>query len=138
MPEEKKKYKNLATYATIMVLAVIILIIFAAMADSREQRFENQLDEKESLNVSIQNEIVRLKDENYDLQNNVDNLTRESEEKDGALSFYTALTEAWELYGSGDTDAAAEKLSALDGADLTEEEEAKSQTLKALLESDNN
>ena len=43
MPDEKKKFKNLSTYAVIMILAVIILIIIAAMADDREEQFENQI-----------------------------------------------------------------------------------------------
>ena len=135
MPDEKKKYKNLAVYAVVMALAVIILIIFAAMADNREQKFETQLDEKENINIAIQNEIVELKDENYKLNNSVEKLTAELEQKDKDLAFYTVMAEAWELYGTDRSADAADKLAEISEDNLTEEQRLKYQTLKELLTS---
>ena len=74
---EEKKYKNLSTYVVCMILAVIILIIFAAMADNREEQFEHRLNEKEQVNVSIQNQIVSLSDENYHLKKNAEETAKE-------------------------------------------------------------
>ncbi len=66
--------RKLGLYAIILLLLVIIVIIFAAMADNREQNYENQINETTKINISIQEEIVTLKDENYRLKQENENL----------------------------------------------------------------
>ncbi len=56
------------TYAVIMLLAAIIIIIIAAMADDREEKFQSQIDSTTQTNMTIQQEIVTIKDENYALK----------------------------------------------------------------------
>lgn len=133
MSDEKKKYKNLATYAVVMALAVVVLIIFAAMADNREQNFETQLNEKESLNVSIQNEIVSLKDENYNLKNSSDKLEEDLKQATEEKDFYNALSDAWQLYGTDKKEEAAKKLEEIDADKLSEEQNEKLKILQDLL-----
>ncbi len=132
MPDEKKKFKNLSTYAVIMILAVIILIIIAAMADDREEQFENQINEKEQTNMSIQNEIVSLKDENYMLKKENDQLGALMEENEKKLTFYTVMTEAWSLYTQGKKEEAAAKLSELNPERMDETEKAHYDLLSGL------
>lgn len=122
MPDEKKKFKNLTTYAVIMILAVVIVIIIAAMADNREQQFENQINQQQETNMSIQNEIVKMKDENYQLQKEVEEQAQKLEETTASLSFYTAMTQAWELYQQGKAEEAAAKLGEIAPDSLSEEE----------------
>lgn len=133
MSDEKKKYKNLATYAVVMALAVVVLIIFAAMADNREQNFETQLNEKESLNVSIQNEIVSLKDENYNLKNSSDKLEEDLKQATEEKDFYNALSDAWQLYGTDKKEEAAKKLEEINVDKLSEEQNEKLKILQDLL-----
>ena len=128
MSDEKKKYKNLATYAVVMALAVVVLIIFAAMADNREQNFE-----KESLNVSIQNEIVSLKDENYNLKNSSDKLEEELKQATEEKNFYNVLSDAWQLYGTDKKEEAAKKLEEINADKLSEEQNEKLKILQDLL-----
>lgn len=133
MSDEKKKYKNLATYAVVMALAVVVLIILAAMADNREQNFENQLNEKENLNVSIQNEIVSLRDENYELKNSADKLETDLAQATAERDFYTALSDAWELYGADKYDEALKKLEETESDKLSDEQKQKIKDLQFLI-----
>lgn len=133
MSDEKKKYKNLATYAVVMALAVVVLIIFAAMADNREQNFETQLNEKESLNVSIQNEIVSLKDENYNLKNSSDKLKEDLKQATEEKDFYNVLSDACQLYGTDKKEEAAKKLEEINADKLSEEQNEKLKILQDLL-----
>lgn len=102
MPEEKKKFKNLSTYAVVMILSVVIIIIVAAMADDREQQFENQIDAQEQTNMNIQNEIVSLKDENYSLSKELEESQAALTQRESELTFANALAEAWAMLASGD------------------------------------
>lgn len=122
MADEKKKYKNLATYAVVMVLTVVVLILFAAMADNREQSYETQLNEKENINISIQNEIVSLRDENYELRNTNDKNKTELDKTKGELEFYKKVNNVWSLYYSGEEDKAAEAVKELLSEKLSEEQ----------------
>ena len=79
MEEKKKKSGKLATYAIIMLLTAIIVIIIAAMADNREESFQNQIEETTQANTTIQEEVVRLKNENYDLKNQLEKLQQEKD-----------------------------------------------------------
>jgi hypothetical protein len=119
---EEKKRKNLGTYAICMILAVIILIIFAAMADNREQHFENQIDEKEKLNMSIQNQIVTLTDENYNLKQETQQKTVALEEKEKEVQFYQAMTKAWECYETKEAEEVKKIIDSIDITTLTEEQ----------------
>lgn len=121
MSEEKKKTKNLAIYAVCMILTVVILIILSAMADNREEHFESRIHEQEELNVGIQNQIVALTDENYNLKKELESknetLTQQSEE----IQFLTQLSEAWILVSSGKKEDAANKLENLKAFDRNDE-----------------
>lgn len=119
---EEKKRKNLGTYIICMVLAVIILIIFAAMADSREQHFENQIDEKEKANMHIQNQIVTLSDENYNLKQENEAQKKSLEEKQKELDFYQAMTDAWLYYERNETEKVKEIIHSINRENLTEEQ----------------
>lgn len=130
---EEKKRKNLVTYAVCMVLAVIILILFAAMADNREQHFENQINEKEQVNMNIQNQIVSLSDENYNLKKAAEENKKTIEEKDKELVFYQTVTKVWELYESGDTAGAAEAFAGIDLQTLTDTQREFYDALKTTL-----
>ena len=74
---------------------------------------ENQISEKEQTNMSIQNEIVSLKDENYMLKKETEQLGTLMEENEKTLAFYTVMTEAWTLYAQDKKGEAAAKLSEL-------------------------
>lgn len=97
-----------------MIICVIILIIFAAMADNREEEIDNRIIETERTNESIQNELVTLTDENY-------KLTKEKEAADETIAEYdeymedlSRMTAAWNLIVSDDLDGAAEILRGMD------------------------
>ena len=122
MTEEKKKSKNLATYAVIMILCVVILIIFAAMADGREQRFENQINEQAQTNMSIQDEIVRLKDDNYKLTKDKETLSAALKSAEAEADFYRAVVQVWDLYTRGDLSGAQACLTKISREELTPEE----------------
>ncbi|MBO5363997.1 MAG: hypothetical protein J6A56_00840 [Clostridia bacterium] len=130
MSEEKRR-KNLGTYAVIMVLAAVLLILIAAMADNREEHYEEQINQQTQLNVDIQNQIVRLEDENYKLKKETEALKTNSAEQEQALTVYQTLSEVYALALSGKEREAAErlKLKINDPSALTEEEKAAYDTL---------
>lgn len=134
MSEEKKKFKNLATYSVTMVLAVVVIIIFAAMADNRESDFESRLNEKENINITIQNEIVSLKDENYELKNQLDKLQTDLDKSNKEISFYKTISEIMDLCDSGNYDEAAAKLAEISSEDLNEDEAEKIKKIKGIIE----
>ena len=129
LSEEKRKYKNLTTYSIVMVLAAILLIIIAAMADGREELFENQIIEQEQANASIQNEIVTLKDENYRLAKELETLKTKSAEQENDLVFYKTLQEVVTLAEQGKTADASAKLATLNTEGLNEEKKLALKTL---------
>lgn len=99
MGEEKKKTGKLAVYAIILVLAAIIVIIIAAMADNRENAYKNSINETHDANMSaVQNEIVALKNDNYNLEQHI--------KHDG--EFAAELSEVIKLYDDNKTTAAKE------------------------------
>lgn len=117
---QQKKNNNIMTYAIIMIISVIIIILIAAMADDREEQIDNRIMETQRTNESIQNELVSLKDENYKLNKSL-------EEKDDLLNAYNAQNEAlnnlnnvWNIYQSGDKNAAITALSTIDKTQLDE------------------
>lgn len=122
MTEEKKKKNNLGTYAVIMVLAALFLIIIAAMADHREDQFETQINEQAQINVGIQDQIVRLEDENYRLKKAAEEQAKISGAQEQSLKVYRTFSEVYSLSMDGNSKEAAEKLKELDISLLTQEE----------------
>lgn len=109
-----KKQRNIFSYAVIMIICVIIIILFAAMADNRENEIDDRINETQRTNETIQNELVRLKDENY-------NLNKKIQENETAASAYAVmteqqnqLTEIKNLITAGKEDEAKTKIQAID------------------------
>ena len=132
MPDNKK-IKNLGTYAIIMILSLVIIIIFAAMADDRESKFENQIYEQTQTNVAIQNEIVKLKDDNYTLSKDLEKVKAELNTNTASMNFYKVMTSAWTLYNENKLNDAAVKMAEIDSSSLNEEEKAHYEKLLKLL-----
>ncbi len=133
MSEEKRKFKNLSTYAVVMLLAMVLLIIIAAMADHREQHYENQIQQQEQTNLNFQNEIVKIKDENYNLKKELEQLKSEKESGEKNLTFYQSLQQAWALYGQGKEEEAREKIKNIPEDTLTQEQKEEIKVLQNLL-----
>ncbi len=122
MSDEKKGLKNLSTYAVIMFLAAVLLIIIAAMADTREEHFENQISAQTQQNIDIQNQIVKLEDENYKLKKDLEQIQGENQGNLSGHTFYKAMTQVYTLYLEGKTAAAAKTLGAIDTGILNQEQ----------------
>ena len=133
MSEEKKNFRKLSSYAIIMILAAVIVIIIAAMADDRETKYEDQITEKEQLNVSIQNEIVRLKDENYTLGKEKEDLQSQLEPQKTALTVSDTINQVLILWQESRADEAKAALLAIDRSALTPEQTAACEALDQLL-----
>lgn len=126
MKEEKQKNpkdKNgkLSTYVIVMLLSIIIVIIIAAMADDREQQFQNQIESTTQANMTIQNEIVKLKDENYTLNQEKENMQTKIDTMSAQISVYSSLTEVLNLCDEGKLDEANQKFSEINAGSVPEE-----------------
>ena len=133
MTEERKSFKKVGTYAVVLFLAAVFLILIAAMADNREEQYEEQINQQAQINMDIQNQIVRLEDENYNLKNEMEELKGKSAEQEQGLMVYQTLSEVYALALSGKYTAAAEALAKLDPATLTEAQQAAYTTLRKQL-----
>ncbi len=109
-----KRQRNIFSYAVIMIICVIIIILFAAMADNRENEIDDRISETQKTNETIQNELVRLQDENY-------NLNKQIQQNETAASAYAVmteqqnqLTEIKNLISAGNTDEAKAKIQSID------------------------
>lgn len=109
-----KKQKNIFSYAVIMIICVIIIILFAAMADNRENEIDDKISETQKTNETIQNELVRLQDENY-------NLNKQIQQNETAASAYAVMTEQQNqltdiknLITAGNTEEAKAKIQSID------------------------
>ncbi len=109
-----KKQRNIFSYAVIMIICVIIIILFAAMADNRENEIDDKITETQRTNETIQNELVRLQDENY-------NLNKQIQQNETAVSAYAVLTEQqnqlteiMNIIKTGNTEEAKTKIQAVD------------------------
>ncbi len=129
MPEEKKRIRNLTTYAVIMLLSVLIIIVIAAMADSREENFENRINETEQVNMNISNEIVKLKDDNYILTKEKEKLTEELESQKGQTAFYQQIAEIWSQIMAEEFSEAEKAFKNIVTEDLSEEQQRCYKTL---------
>ena len=103
-----------------MLLTAIIVIIIAAMADGREQSFKSQIDSTNQANMTIQEEIVGLREENYSLNQQLDKLNKEAEARSASDAACAALAEAWSLHVEGKADEATQKLAEIDAGALSE------------------
>ena len=133
MTEKKKRIKNLSTYVVCMILTVVILIIFAAMADNRESQFENQLQEKEKINMSIQNQIVTLTDENYTLKKEQESLHTQLQEQEKKIAFLNTVNEVLSLHTKKEEKEAKALFESINTNEMDEEIKAEYQKLKELL-----
>lgn len=121
MDEKNKKSGKLATYAVIMLLTAIIVIIIAAMADNREESFQNQIEETTQANTTIQEEVVRLKNENYELKTKLDKVQNEKDKLSASNDLCTKLSDICKLYRAGNTDEARQKLESIDESSVSDE-----------------
>ncbi|MEG2670128.1 MAG: hypothetical protein RR957_06635 [Oscillospiraceae bacterium] len=108
--QEKKQLKNLLTYAIIMMIGVMIIIIIAAMADGREKEIDAKIDQTHQTNMSIQSEVVALKDENYLLKKQNEELLANQNKMAEYERNLSQLRDVWGLYTSGSVEAATQKL----------------------------
>lgn len=106
MTKKEKQAKSLFTYAVILLIGVMIIIVIAAMADHREQVLNNNINEAKSTNAVIQEELIQAKDENYNLKNENEALKADSEE----LKKLDELNKVWNLYKEGKKEEALEEL----------------------------
>lgn len=121
MEKDKKKAGKLATYATILLLMVIIVIIIAAMADDREKTFQMRIEETTQTNLTIQDEIVSLKDENYQLKKKIEELEKTNNETVQATETNAKLDEIWNLLKDDKKDEAKSKFEEIDKSALPEQ-----------------
>ena len=105
----KDKNGKLSTYVVVMLLSIIIVIIIAAMADDREQQFQSQIESTTQANMTIQTEIVTLKDQNYTLNQEKENMQTKIDAMSAQISVYSSLTEILNLCDEGNLDEANKK-----------------------------
>ncbi len=134
MDEKNKKSGKLATYAVIMLLTAIIVIIIAAMADNREESFQNQIEETTQANTTIQEEVVRLKNENYELKTKLDKVQDEKDKLSASSDLCTKLSDICKLYRAGNTDEARQKLESIDESSVSDELKDLYASVKTLVE----
>ena len=113
-----------------MFLAAVILIIIAAMADTREEHFENQISEQTQLNMDIQNQIVALEDENYKIKKELEEYKNSNQINEQGHLFYKTLSEVYMFYMQGKTSEAARTLGNIDVSVLNEEQKLSYDTLQ--------
>lgn len=134
MDEKNKKSGKLATYAVIMLLTAIIVIIIAAMADNREESFQNQIEETTQANTTIQEEVVRLKNENYELKTKLDKVQNEKDKLSASSDLCTKLSDICKLYRAGNTDEARQKLESIDESSVSDELKDLYASVKSMVE----
>lgn len=134
MDEKNKKSGKLATYAVIMLLTAIIVIIIAAMADNREESFQNQIEETTQANTTIQEEVVRLKNENYELKTKLDKVQNEKDKLSASNDLCTKLSDICKLYRAGNTDEARQKLESIDESSVSDELKDLYASVKSMVE----
>ena len=116
----EKKQKNIFNYAIIMIISVIIIIIFAAMADNRENEIDNRISETEKANQTNQEEIVRLTNENAALSKQVEENQKIIDNYTSVSQQLISLSEIWNLYNDGNIEEAKAKAALIDPSTLDE------------------
>ncbi len=114
---KEKQIKSLFSYAVIFLIGIIIVIIFAAMADGREKTL---ITNATSTNEVIQNELISAKDEIYSLKAENDTLKASA----GELERIKELDKVWYLYKEGKTPEAKDALSKIPTEAMGESENA--------------
>ncbi len=121
---EQKRTSRIATYATIMLLMVILVIIIAAIADNREQSIEaaykSQLDQSTQMNLTIQDQITSLSNENYELKEKVKTADEKNAELSKTDELCRQLSEISKLIKDNKIDEAKEKYSKIDSSAVPE------------------
>lgn len=100
---------------------MIIVIIIASMADHREDAFQAELDKTSQENVTFENIIVNLTNENDALKNETESLKAKVSEAEASSKIYSIISEALSLSNNGDKDGALAKLSEIDTNALSQE-----------------
>lgn len=118
---DKAKTKKLSIYTLCLFLSVIIVIIIASMADHREDAFQAQIDKTAEENVTFENIIVNLTNENDSLKNEVESLKAKVTENESTAKVYAIISEALTLSNDGDNEGALAKLSEIDTNTLSQE-----------------
>lgn len=134
MDEKNKKSGKLATYAVIMLLTAIIVIIIAAMADNREESFQNQIEETTQANTTIQEEVVRLKNESYELKTTLDKVQSEKDKLSASNDLCIKLSDICKLYQAGNIDEARRKLESIDESSVSDDLKDLYASVKTLVE----
>lgn len=109
-----KKKSNIATYAVVMIICVIILI--AAMADNREEEIGNRVMETEQTNASFENELVNLREENYKLKKEQEKNVSKMEEETKYKAVLEVMSNIWTKINMGDTEGAKQDIISLDSS----------------------
>lgn len=133
MAGEKKK-NNIGTYAVVLILAAVFVIIIAAMADNREDHFENKISEQYEINQGIQDQIVALENTNDDLKKSNETLTMTNTGLEKSISFYKTMNQIYILALEGKPIEASAKIKEIDIASLNEEEKAVYDTMQKQLQ----
>ena len=114
----KKDMKKLYTYAIIMIVCVIIIVLIAAMSETRIDNFQTEYEGKLTASQTeieaLEKKIAGLDEENYKLKEEAKkNLTLQSdiEKNNQALN---DLTEVYRLIENGDTEKAKEKFNVIE------------------------
>lgn len=130
----EKKKNNIGTYAVVLFLSAIFIIIIAAMADSREDHFENQISTQTKLTQGAQDTIVNLENENYNLKKEVEELKGKAADEEKALTFYKTMNSVSALALEGNSEEAKTMLQEIDPTSLTEEQKTAYDTLLSQLD----
>lgn len=136
--EENKNQTNVLSYAVIMIISVIIIILIASIADNREKKIDNKIMETENYNQNIENQLVNLETENYKLNKTVEKLTSENEELKKYKSSYDIFTNVWNLYNLNDINGATTLVKQIDFTLLDENQKGYYTALCKLLNIDTN
>ena len=124
-PKPKKDINGkLSTYVVVMLLSIIIVIIIAAMADDREEDFRNQIDSTTQTNLTIQNELVTVKDENYLLKQENEKLQKQISDFSVTENVCNVLNESVKLFNEGKEEEAVAKFFEIDSEALPESSKA--------------
>ena len=118
---DSAKQKKLSIYTLCLFLSVIIVIIIASMADHREDAFQAEIDKASQENVTFENIIVNLTNENDALKNETESLKAKVSEAEASSKIYSIISEALSLSNNGDKDGALAKLSEIDTNALSQE-----------------
>lgn len=115
MQEQRKK---LFSYAIIMLVAAVLIVLIAYMSENRADMYESEITKNQTEIELIQSQLAQLTNENYELKKqNEKNMTAASDFEDYRIKL-DIIKAAWEMHNAGDNEGALLKLSELDRAAL--------------------